>query len=867
MTAIIQRSFSAGEIGPALYARADLSRYATALRTMRNCFSKPHGGAASRAGLQFIGEVKDSSKTVRLLKFVFNSSQTYVLEFGDAYMRVIKSGAYVTLTAQNITGITNASPAVLTYSGADTYANGDHVVIAAIAGPLGNYLNGRTLKVANVNTGNNTFELQTLDGTNVNSTSWGAWTSGGTVSEVYEVVSPYATADLAALNFVQSADTVTIVHPSYAIRELTRSADTSWSFSSISMAPTQAAPTNLAVDGSSASESCRWVVTAVNAETGEESLASTHVIGTPDCTAAGPRNLTWTAASGAGYYNVYRKSNNNGFGYVGTSDGTGFYDAGGLPDTTKTAPAARDPFSGSSNYPSAVTYAQQRRFFANTNNAPEKVWGSKPGLGKNFCVSRVAVDDDAVTFSLAGREVNSIKHLMELDSLVPFTSGGEWRVQGDNAGIITPTSINARQQTYNGSTTVRPLSVNATAVYLQARGNLVRDLLYDFQIDGYRGNDLTLMSPHLFENYTITDWDYAKIPDSIIWAVRSDGTLLGLTYLREQEVLGWHHHDTSGTFENIISVPEGTEDYVYVVVKRTVGGATKRYVERMYSRVLNDIVDFVAMDAALTYDGRNTTSHTMTLSGGSTWVFTETLTLTASANTFASTDVGKQVFLTGSDGSVVRFTIDAYSSAQIVTGRAVSGTVPTSLRATATTTWSLAVSTVYGLWHLEGKAVSVSADGYVVGNPNDSTVDTYTVSSGSITLPKCYATIHVGLPYICDLETLDIENVRVETLTSKKKLITSVSMALHKTRGLWIGPKPPTSDTTDPLEFLRPLKLRYAEDYGSPIALKTGVVEIDLKAEWNSNGRVFIRQIDPLPMTVLSIVPEGVIPLTPPGGA
>ena len=332
-----------------------------------------------------------------------------------------------------------------------------------------------------------------------------------------------------------------------------------------------------------------------------------------------------------------------------------------------------------------------------------------------------------------------------------------------------------------------------------------------------------------------------------------------MTYVREQQVLAWTRNDFDGTVENVAVVPEGTEDAVYLVIKRTIDGSTKRYVERMTKRVIDDLEDLILVDSAHTYDGRNTGSTTMTLSGGTTWEYTETLTLTASVATFESGDVGNEIHLTGSDGEVIRFEIKGFTSSTVVTGTGHK-TIPTSLRTTATTTWTEAISTVTGLWHLEGKNVSVFADKFVVASPNNASYTTVAVSDGSVTLDRPYGVIHIGLPFISDVETLDINTAQGETLADKRKNVTAVSMHLEKTRGVWAGNQPPTSDTTDPLENLYELKVRESETYDDPVALFTGVEEIDIESRWNSSGRVFIRQVDPVPLTLLSVYPSGWLP-------
>jgi hypothetical protein len=817
-----------------------------------------HGGASNRPGTTFVGEVEDSSKTVKLIPFIFNADQTYVLEFGDQYMRVHRNGVQLTNAAQNITGITNANPAVLTYSGADNYANGDEVYISGVVGAMSSFVNNRNFKVANVNTGTNTFELQYMDSTNVNSTAFGSYTSGGTIEEIYQISTPYVEADLAELQHIQSADVITIVHPSYAPRELSRSGHTSWTLSTITFAPSIAAPTGVTNSGAAGSTT-QWVVTAIAEETFEESLASSSTGSSATPSSGSPITVSWSAVSGAQEYNVYKNSNGI-YGFIGIAGSTSFVDNGITADTAEAPPTARNPFNATGDYPSAVTYYQQRLGFANTDNDTEKVWFSRSANFKNFTVSSPLQDDDAVTFTVVGRQVNEVRHMLDLGKLLILTSGGEWIAEGDEAGVLKPTAINARQQSYNGSSTLPPLVVGNNALYVQARGTIVRDLGYDLESDGYRGNDLTIFAAHLFDGYTISNWAFAQIPHSIIWAARSDGTLIGMTYVREHQLWAWHRHDFDGLVENVCVVPEGTEDVLYMVIKRTIDGATKRYVERMASRRFDDVIDSIFLDSSLSYDGRNTdAAHTMTLSGGTTWVYTETLTLTSSASYFASTDVGNQIHLTGDDGTIIRCTITGYTSPTVVSVTP-NITVPVAMRSAAISDWAKAVDEITGLWHLEGKSVSVFADRFVVASPNNSAYELITVSDGSITLDKPYTVIHAGLPVTADLQTLNIDTADGETLSDKRKLITTVNIFVESSRGIWAGAVPPTDDSVDPIEGLVELKLRNQEGYDDPVALKTEVVDVKIQAEWNSNGRVFIRQIDPIPLSVLAVIPAGLVP-------
>lgn len=863
MASLVQRSFAAGEIAPALYARADTVKYATGLRTCRGTWIRKNGGSDSRPGTTWIAEVKDSTKTVRLIPFVFNSSQTYVLEFGDHYMRVHKSGAQLTEAAVTITGITNASPAVVTATG-HGYSNGDEVKLSGVLGMTG--VNARNFKVAGVTT--NTFQLQTMAGTSFDSTALGAYVSGGSAARVFTLATPYAFADLPLLKFIQSADVITLVHQSYPPYELDRLGDTSWTLSAITFGPAISPPTmtdpNPDIVGGTGANQWVYMATSVS-PTGEESLPTAAWVYKQDAgsLSTSPITVHFTAAAGAAYSNLYRNdpSTNGLFGFIGKTPNPGFYDTGYTPDLAANPPQSRTLFGSTGNYPATVTYYQQRLVFGNSVNAPETVWTSQSGSFKNFLTSFPTQASDAVTFTAAGRQVNQIQHLVDVGTgLLILTSGGEWVARGDASGILSPSGINMKQYSYYGSAPLTPIVIGGNALYVQARGSIIRDLAYVFASDSYKGNDLTIFSTHLFQGYTIVDWAFQLVQNSIVWVARSDGTLLGLTYVQEQELLAWHRHDLGGgAVENVCCVPEGQEDILYLIVRRQVAGRTVRYLERLSSRLISSIATFTGMDAALSYNGWNTGATTMTLSGGVSWLYSETLTLTASSTTFQASDIGNQFFLTGADGTVIRFTVTGFTSATVVTGNA-SATVPAGLQNVGTATWARAVSRVTGLYHLEGQAVSVLGDGAVIASPYNPKYAPIVVTSGTITLPKACAVINAGLPYFSDIETLDIDNAQGATIADKGKIVNRLTLFLENSRGGFIGDRPPTNDALNPLENLIEIPPPEPAVYGTTPALSTGKSFINIPAGWNKSGRVFIRQIDPLPLSVLAVVPSGFIP-------
>lgn len=816
MASVVHRSFAGGEIAPALYARADQVKYATGLRTCRNFTIMRHGGATNRAGTYYTVTTKTLGKRVRLLKFVFNADQTYVLEFGHLYMRVIRLGAQVVVSG------------VAAWSNATAYVIGD---LAAQGGVNYYCILGHTNQAP------------------PNATYWYALTGN-----VYEIPTPYDEAHLQALQTVQSGDVVTLTHPSYEPRELRRTGHTAWTLASISFAPSIAAPAGpgLALGGAGTG-TYEYVVTAIKAETYEESLPSGAVNSAAGATPTeqAPHTISWSAVGGAQQYYVY-KSHTVGAtpGFIGVSNGLSFRDINIAPDFTRTPPVARTPLTGANNYPATVTYTQQRRGFAGSNNNPETTWLTRSADQDNLTISYPSQEDDAVTFTLRGREVNAVRHLIEVDAkLIAMTAGGIWEIQGDAAGVITPFDINPRQIDYVGVSSLRPVAVSNSALFVQARGSVVRDLRYEVASDGggasgYRGRDLSVYADHLFKGYTLTDWDYQQIPESVVWAVRSDGTLLGLTYLREHDVWGWHRHDTGGAsgdvVENVVSVPEGDEDAVYLVVKRTISGTAYRYIERLHSRRVTDIaVDAFFVDSGLTYDGRNTGATTMKFTTGGGWTVQDLLTVESSVAYFSAGDVGNEMRLR-SGATEIRLEILGYTDNQHVTGYP-SQDVPAALQAVTTTDWGKAVDDISGLGHLEGRTVSVLGDGSV--DPQK------TVTAGAITLSRPYEVIHAGLPIQADLETLDLEQVNGQTLLDKKKRINGLTVITQGSRGFKAG-----DDSAHLKE--RPVEV---SQYPDPNAADTEKTEILPSASWNNHGRVFIRQDDPLPLTVLAVIPSGFI--------
>ncbi len=573
MANVAQRSFSAGEISPAMYARSDMERYATALRTLRNAVVLRTGGVQSRPGTEYLGSTKANGEA-RLVSAVFDTTANYVLEFGDEYIRFWKDGARVNIPTPS------AWVTATAYTAGTFVSNGGDIYYCFI---------------------NHTSGASTEPGVGA---SWtGAWLlQDGTI---VEVPSPYTAADLFDLQFAFQLDVVTIVHRSYAPRTLTRVSDSEWVLDTIAFVGQSV--NNVAVSGS-AGTGWGYTVSAIFADGTESDAGTFQRTNLTDpapfaiytALAAAPRTVTWNAITGAVRYRVYANLGTAGAVTEIRAEptGTSFVDNGGFAVGYGTPVTVTGGFQSAGEYPSVVAAYQQRLLLSGSDNDPDVVYASRVAAPYIFSVSNPIVDSDTLEWRQIGRRLNRVRHFVEAaQRLFQFSDVGESIVQGDTDGILRPGEVNPRQFSENGAA-VRPapLVVNDTALYVQARGSMVRDLA-PIQVGGFAGSDLTLQAAHLVDGYELVDWCYQQTPHSVVWAVREDGQLLSLTYVRELGILGWAHHDTLGEIESVCCVPEGTLDAVYVVVKRTIDSVVVRYVERFTNRLADDPI---LMDASTT---------------------------------------------------------------------------------------------------------------------------------------------------------------------------------------------------------------------------------------------------------------------------
>ena len=909
----LQTNFTGGEWSPLLEGRVDLQKYVNSVYKLENFLLYPHGPAQYRPGFRYIHQTKDNGYS-RLIPFEFSVEQAYQLEFGNTYIRFYKNQGIITKTAQNITNISKANPAVVTYSGSDTYANGDRVIISGVAGMI--EVNNREFTVANINVGANTFELS-----GVNSSSYTTYTSGGTAAEIYEVTSPYATTDIDYIKYCQSADVLYLFHPNYATRKLSRAGDTSWTLSTINFNPpavdevpiepnatlTPSATTGDSVTFTAGSSvflsgdvgrviqsgagrasiiayTSGTVVTCaiIDDFTSTDPIAAGlwEIQGSPNGSltpsikspvgaivaldsTAGSETFTnlleedsnhWNV-SGSGTNEYYLKNtapfysstkpdrvylnsvqavegslgtlgivqwgwgNNDTLGYntiyVRLSDGadpdsksplgspnnsyvkkstivassslfrstdvgkyisinngfikiTQYVSAiqikGEIRKELSTITASTswtlesNVWTATEGYPTAGTFFEDR--FCLVRN--ESTWGSVVGDYENFTPG--ADDSDSISFTLAGRQVNVIRWIEPRDYLILGTAGNEWRLGPENTGTpITPTNVIAKQQTTFGCDDIMPVTIGQSTLFVQRAGRKIREFTYNFESDGYVAPDMTQLAEHITES-GIFEMAYQQEPLSIVWAITMDGGLIGMTYLRAEEVVGWHRHPVDGTVESISVIPGDGYDELWAIINRTINGQTVRYVE-MLERIFNDDdstfqsnkgLNAFFVDSGLTYNGASTT-------------------------------------------------------------------------------------TISGLWHLNGETVSVLANGGVQANK--------IVSNGKITLDSAATVCHVGLPYTGKIQLMRLDmQLQDGTVQGRIKKTSEIITRIYRSGTFKIGRD---ENNLDVVSF------RTSDmEMGSPPTLYTGDKRINYDGRFSREDRIMLVQDKPLPLTLIAVMTE-----------
>lgn len=578
-----------------------------------------------------------------------------------------------------------------------------------------------------------------------------------------------------------------------------------------------------------------YKVTSVGAD-GSESNGSSSVTIANNLLRGGSNTIRWTAASGAVGYHVY-KWLNGVFGYIGQSSGSSltFTDDNIGPDMGRTIPIEDTSLQG--DYPGAVGYFEGRRIFAGTASNLRGTWWSRIGFYGDFRYHIPIQDDDRIQRDIEAAKSVAIRHVVPMAQLLLLTDSAEFRVSPINTDAITPESFSARPTTTIGASTVQPIIIGGACIFVANRGGHVRE--FGFRGDGQGGSiangDLSTRAIHLFDGLDVVDLSVQKAPRTIVWAVSTDGRLLGFTYYPEEGVGGWHQHQTDGLVKSVCVVNDGSqEDSVYVVVERELDGDTYQFVERMAEQVQPAAAsDWRFLDACHTFDGTNTTSTTLSIARSATWAAGQTVTITASAQTFRLTgDTGSYV-RAAYQGSYYRLNITAVSSGTSATATIVDA-IPIATATTsfaAGTDWGFMRRTITTPTYLDGVTLTYVVDGVPAAR-------TITPASGTVTLSAPALKVHLGLPYTSRLRLLPV-SLQVEALARGRTANPGEVWARYwRSSTFKIGP-------TDDASTMATIAADPTQD--------DGITRKHLFGGWTESSQLRIVQDQPLPLTLTSL--------------
>ncbi len=580
MTMTLQGSFTSGELSPSLTARLDLSKYGQGCKLLRNMLVQPHGGATKRPGFLLVDELPGEAAPV---PFVFNVEQAYVLLFGEGWLRVATPDGPV-LGADGAP-YQMESPYSLADARELSFAQSADVLFLACR-------NVRPHKLKRY--GHADWRFEAMDFAPPLAPPAWETQAATTTQTTYALAYPSGTA-FAQTGGTWEYDPVVFVpiHENLHRATTTQSPTAEPALRFVNGARDSAG----AVSAAQLVTPYSYQITAVDAD-GNESEASA----TADITGPSSNNwqagdyitLRWRAVPGTVEYRVYKGEFGGRPGFIGTAGGLEYRDHNALPALSDGPPVWRDPFPDG-DYPAVVCFFEQRLVFASTPGRPQTLWMSRSGDYDNFSASSPLKADDGLELTIASNEVSRMCWMVALRSLVLGSSGMEWEIASAE-GAFSARTARVSPQSYRGSAALRALIIDNTIVHITRSGNEVRDFKYDFGSDSYAGSSRTILAEHLFEGHRLLSWAYQPSPDSIIWAVRDDGVLLGMTVQAEHEVFAWHQHHTDGAFCAVCCIPHGVHDDLFAVIRR---GAAWR-LEKLAARC-GDAPMY--LDSALTYSG------------------------------------------------------------------------------------------------------------------------------------------------------------------------------------------------------------------------------------------------------------------------
>ncbi len=869
----IINNFSKGELSARMEGRVDIQGYYNGCKTMKNCIMVAQGGAEKRPGFIHLAEVKESDENIRLIPFEVSDTELYMLEFGYNYIRVWNtitkklipdpdlSGLGYIKTEYNDSDLAEIQKAQT--EGKIFFAHNKYPVkqLSVIDGVF--YFTGTSITVNSYESGGDYkagqvvlfedkyFRAKKDITSSATDPEAGKWEARGQIPHT-------ATADIIAWTST-----------SYSEGDLVTNDEKIWACLVANTGQEPGVPptnkvykwrrgqthkinifSNILKIGLVTLNDMfieyynglygenKWKVTNTYTEW-FDSVYEVEYLSYETDTTNYWTNLGINLSNINSPYTVVKAPKVTGGSYA--QDDYVFnedtFEVFKSLENTNTSDLAEsilwENFIGNpmcnadGDYPSAVTFMSDRLYLGGTKNNPQTVYASKIGNHLNFSMG--LDDDDAYAFTIASDRSSRIKWLMAKDNLMIGTSSSEWLASG-----LTPTSIQVLRQSVYGSAYSQAVFVADSLLFFQKGGRKLREYIYSNDNKTYLANDITFFADHITEG-GLVDSVYQQNPDSILWSIKEDGALIGLTYDRLNGIAGWHRHNTDGLFKSIASIDSNTdEDELWVVVSRYVDGDIKQYIEYMASR------NFDSQETAIYSDSAITVNHgDKFMITGQTWSATKvTISYYGTAN-FTNGDYVK-IFATGVD------TLDGYifEVANINTG---AGTfdlkyqgetyIPESFTDTEVGTVMMVKDVITGLSHLEGVEVSILGDGGVY--------PAQTVSGGQITLSSKCNNVVVGRKYEMELEP---ESIELQGTMGSTKRISKATLRLYKTLGGWVG-----SDRSN----LEELSFRdTSTPFGTPSSLYTGIKTIPVDAPSEKEASIYIYHDQPLPMTVLAIVTD-----------
>ena len=808
---VTKNSFASGEISPQLRGRTDIQQYSDGVEQLNNFLVKQQGGIAKRTGTRYLGEVLDQLKALRLQKFVYNTEQAYVLEFSEYKVRVLRNGGFVTEADSTITGATQTNPVVVT-DNSHNYSNGDVITISGISGMT--ELNGKEYKVANKTA--NTYELTDMLGNNIDGTSYTAYSTGGISERHIILTTPYTEAQLEGLSFTQSNDVLYIASESHLPRKISRTSDTEWTID---------------------------IMYAKDGPYGAENLTDTTL--TPAATTGSSVTVTASvslfASTDVGRLLRIHHDGSTPIAGWGTIVSIGTLSATSLATTCAVSISSAfgattasevwrlGAWSETTGYSGTTTFHENRLFFGGTTSEPNTFWGSKTDDYENFEPSNpedlVVADDNGLRFQISSEQSNAIQWLRSGPILFIGTRGGQYAAKS-SAGAITPSDVSVKRQNGYGSSIVEPHLISNSLIYCDRSTRKIMEMVYNFDVDSYESKEISVIANHILRQGTRALYtSYQQTPDNIIWFVLESGRLIGMTYLKEQNIIAFHNHDIAGTYESE-TVTSGylIEGGTYRI-KSVAGGA-----------------DFTSVGASSNTIGVEFTATEINPTWGSGSLARVTNAQVTTIATVPSSD-------------------NLYDVTYMVVKRTINGNTRQYIEYFSDDNWAdhpqdkdslyfvdsgltysgAAITTVTGLNHLEGETVSVVADGAL--HPDR------TVTDGAITLQNSATQLAIGLGYnaICKMLPIEVQGDLGSAQGSIKR-VSKIIIRFWNSLGVQVG---------DNLATLKDIPFRKSTDRMdlSP-PLFTGDKEILIQDSYDREGTFYIQQNKPFPCNILFVTAE-----------